>query len=118
MKIFIQLISACFIFFSSMSAVAEPTDHHETEEIKAKTFIVMDLKDPESARFRNVFTKENKKEDGSISYLVCGEINAKNSYGAYVGYKPFYYSDGWGERLSSDNQETFTMMFDALCLGK
>lgn len=45
------------------------------------------LKDPESARFRNVHIGidilGNKK--------VCGEINAKNAFGGYTGFTPFVF---------------------------
>jgi len=39
------------------------------------------LKDPFSAQFRDFFTVSSGK--------VCGQVNAKNSYGAYVGWKLF-----------------------------
>ena len=42
------------------------------------------LKDPESARFRNLHLVDYK---GGL--LACGEVNAKNSYGGYVGFSPF-----------------------------
>lgn len=38
------------------------------------------LKDPESAQFSNIYVTQN---GGSPS--VCGFVNAKNSYGGYVG---------------------------------
>ena len=41
------------------------------------------LKDPESAQFR----KFRKVSDGEI----CGEVNAKNSYGGYTGFSAFIY---------------------------
>lgn len=42
------------------------------------------MKDPEGARFRGVkFTLFEGRP------IVCGEINGKNSYGAYVGYRWF-----------------------------
>ena len=47
------------------------------------------LKDPGAAQFRNIRWFENKHEDGSTSNLVCGEVNGKNSFGAYVGFRPF-----------------------------
>ncbi len=47
---------------------------------EAKTLAAQDLKDPSSAQFREVH-----KTGGAI----CGEVNAKNSYGAYVGFKHF-----------------------------
>lgn len=40
------------------------------------------LKDPAATQFRNV-------KKGSPGF-VCGELNGKNSYGAYVGFKRFY----------------------------
>ena len=48
----------------------------------AKKTIADSLKDPDSVKFRNV-----KKSDRTGA--VCGEFNAKNSFGAYVGFSPF-----------------------------
>ena len=42
------------------------------------------LKDPESAKIRKA---RMVRYQGKI--LVCGEVNAKNSYGGYVGYTRF-----------------------------
>lgn len=42
------------------------------------------LKDPSSAQFRNV-----RLVPWGGEKVVCGEINAKNSYGGYVGFKRF-----------------------------
>lgn len=44
------------------------------------------LKDPESAQFRNVKIAVNTVGEKS----VCGQVNAKNSYGGYTGFKSFY----------------------------
>lgn len=49
----------------------------------AKTDVANRLKDPMSAQFRNV----KLTKDGN----VCGEVNGKNSYGAYSGFVSFYY---------------------------
>jgi hypothetical protein len=46
----------------------------------AKAAVTAVLKDPESARFGAITT------DGKI---VCGSVNAKNSFGGYVGPKVF-----------------------------
>ena len=58
-------------------------------EVKAK------LKDPESAQFRNqqFFASHITYADGvrvPVAYTICGEINAKNSYGGYSGYRRFF----------------------------
>lgn len=58
------------------------TEAEAVEE--AKRAAASKLKDPEAARFRNVVIKSYI--DGKI---ICGELNGKNSYGAYVGYRPF-----------------------------
>lgn len=47
----------------------------EQDKIKSR------LKDPDSAEFRNVFV--------SSKYAVCGEVNAKNSFGGYTGFVRF-----------------------------
>lgn len=49
------------------------------------------LKDPNSAQFQNV----------KVGYAgtVCGEVNGKNAYGAYVGFKRFMVSDSLGIEL-------------------
>ncbi len=44
------------------------------------------MKDPESAKFRNLTSSRNSN--------VCGEVNAKNSYGGYVGFKRFLALNG------------------------
>lgn len=44
------------------------------------------LRDPESARFRGV--RVVREADGGNA--LCGELNARNAYGGYVGYEAFY----------------------------
>jgi hypothetical protein len=57
----------------------------------AKNEIASDMKDPESSKFRDLhFVRAGEKQDGTVDGYVCGEINSKNSYGAYAGYTPFY----------------------------
>jgi len=47
------------------------------------------LKDADSAKFRDVRVLAKTLKDGSVAFDVCGEVNAKNSYGAYGGYSVF-----------------------------
>lgn len=60
----------------------------------AKVFVANGLKDPDSAKFRNVKVKWGN---------VCGEVNAKNSYGGYVGYRRFYAIDGTDLHMEGSN---------------
>ncbi|QFU23158.1 hypothetical protein FM038_014055 [Shewanella eurypsychrophilus] len=57
------------------------------------------LKDPESVQFRNFKIKRGGDYSGAslpdAVRIVCGERNAKNSYGGYTGFKTFYV-DGSG----------------------
>lgn len=43
-----------------------------------------DLKDPASAQFRDIKYKADKG-----AWTMCGEVNAKNSYGAFTGFQKF-----------------------------
>ncbi len=83
---------------------------------RMKHIVVQDFQDPDSARFKNLQLKSfqwsifkrittfrvagpNSKYVESLSELLtydpmlmelCGEVNGKNVFGAYVGYKAFY----------------------------
>jgi len=75
----------------------------------AKAAIAMKMKDPESARFAGVVVSPK----GST---VCGWVNAKNSYGGYVGYKPFYVMGRFAEVRDEDdvalsNRSIFAMIW-------
>jgi hypothetical protein len=61
-------------------------------EAVVKEFYSNILKDPYSAEYRNItgpkkFWLSDRSKGSRYGYLVCVTINAKNSYGAYVGYK-------------------------------
>ena len=62
-------------------------------EREARKYVIGTLRDPQSAQFRNL-----KVVDGSIDgrgeKLVCGEVNAKNAMGGFVGFQPFIYIAG------------------------
>lgn len=72
---------------------------------QAKESVTRKLKDPESARFRGVFTMRGS---------VCGEVNAKNSYGGYVGFKRFLAIEGLLVMLDDDGM-AFAQMHDETC---
>lgn len=49
------------------------------------------LKDPDSAEFSNLVVYQQKAapRDTVFGYTLCGEVNAKNSFGGYGGYQKF-----------------------------
>lgn len=72
------------------------------------------FKDPDSVKYRSLFV--------SISSFptLCGEVNAKNSYGAYVGFRRFY---AMGIDLitrveDTENGMPFGEMWRSACGGK
>jgi hypothetical protein len=58
---------------------------------EAKRSVADLFKDPDSVRFCDIGIYQRYNSD---QRFLCGEVNAKNSYGAYVGYKTFYATKG------------------------
>lgn len=54
----------------------------------------MDFKDPESLKVRSVSVYKTTRTYGETrryGYLICGEYDAKNGYGGYMGYEKVGY---------------------------
>lgn len=76
------------------------------------------MKDPSSAEFRGDF---HRSLNGVDDYVVCGEVNAKNSYGGYVGYKHYYQIAGELPQIAPDNSfefEGYWLRYLAACTGE
>jgi hypothetical protein len=61
-------------------------DTSQVDVERYKDLLARKMKDPSSVQFRDVYVPE-KSESGLPA--ICGEYNAKNSYGAYVGFQRF-----------------------------
>ena len=57
------------------------------------------LSDPASAEFQDV------KRCPSDENVIIGDVNSKNAYGGYTGFRPFLYRDGVA--VFSDDTERF-----------
>lgn len=79
-------ILAVVATLGSAHAAGAVSDNEKLLE-RARQAAAHDLKDPGSAQFRSL------EISPTLPSNVCGEINAKNSYGAYVGFQPFRYDD-------------------------
>lgn len=55
------------------------------------------MKDPSAVQFRALHV--------GASGALCGEMNAKNSYGGYVGFKPFVVQDGQATIVTDEGRE-------------
>lgn len=58
---------------------------------EAKRAVAAKMKDPESARFADVAHRVSPNARGEPTDVVCGMVNAKNSFGGYTGARPFVY---------------------------
>jgi len=56
--------------------------------------VTVGLKDPASAQFRNVALNQARS-------ALCGEVNAKDGVGGYVGFRPFVVSDSGAAVLNT-----------------
>lgn len=79
------------MLFASVSVAAETADARIDA---AHQLVERKLKDPSSVQYRKVRFIDDEA-------AVCGEFNAKNSYGGYVGFKPFVV-DGSGKIFVMD----------------
>ncbi|MBW6023369.1 hypothetical protein CGB74_26660, partial [Klebsiella pneumoniae] len=64
-----------------------------------------ELKDPESATFKNQII-------GRDGY-VCGQVNAKNSFGAYAGFKRYVSKSGI--TIIDDGGTEFSKLWGEIC---
>lgn len=74
---------------------AAPIEQESAREVGARDvqFARSRMKDPDSARFDSVRVFRFNAFGKSID-MTCGNVNAKNSYGGYVGSKPFWVYEG------------------------
>jgi len=71
----------------------------------SKAILADQLKDPDSAKYRRVAV---------IRGSVCGEINAKNSMGGYVGYRRFMVVDE--SSAIDDDSAQFEELWGTACV--
>lgn len=94
-----------------LGATLQLADADQTTQLgtsAAERLAARDLRDPDSARFRDV--RVYLTETGA--QVVCGEINGKNAYGAYVGYRGFIVA---GENVIREGDATYSVLRGAMC---
>lgn len=81
----------------------------QSDQARAENLVRATLKDPESASFKDFSRVSRGKGDDKI----CGQANAKNSYGGYVGYRQFYVdADG---KVRFEGSEVDTLLVKSVC---
>lgn len=117
---------ARMVFFVSVIIVLVSCGISDNEIVeKAKLVVGTALKDPGSAQYRNIkitrYPKEIAKTQTPPSFWsVCGEVNSKNSFGGYAGFKRFMVRDGSttpiyeGQLSTKSDIELFELIYE-LC---
>jgi len=76
---------------------------------EGKAAILANLKDPDSAKFKGLFTARDT--------FLCGEVNAKNSMGGYTGFQRFVTMGSPGLTWFDNGDVKFIEQWGTLCLG-
>lgn len=61
---------------------------------KARSLVSEELFDPTSPIYRNEVVASETMANGKKVLMVCGEVNAKNRMGAFVGFKQYTVAEG------------------------
>ncbi len=86
------------IFVSVTACHGSDDDGLKTQAMQRVSAV---LKDPDSAKFQNLRVVTNSKGQ----QCVCGEVNARNSFGGYTGYKEFAFAGGVANILDGSSGE-------------
>ena len=89
MKLWIGVVLPLAVM-SGNAMARDALTSQEKEIIMTAVKVKGDLKDPDSAQFRWVRLSADVDTNAPhVSASYCGLVNAKNSYGGYVGYRPY-----------------------------
>ena len=78
-----------YLAMACVCVLATPSANADEAVIETAQTRVRDvLRDPQSAEFRNLSYRQGRT---NLPDVVCGEVNARNAFGGFVGYAPFVY---------------------------
>lgn len=107
MKNTVILIFLIALIGCTKSEQEKLNDEKKSLDIKVQNIVRDNLKDGDSAKFQNQIN-------------LCGEVNAKNSFGAYTGYQRYivttdkiYFENEFNSDTTSIN--AFNQVWDAEC---
>ena len=81
---FVYLVAGSIAIVFSQLAAAQSAPN--LNEKLLREAMANHLKDAESARFKSIVYKPT---DAAGMWEMCGEVNAKNAFGGYVGFNKF-----------------------------
>lgn len=77
---------------------------------ETKQALTRNFKDPSAAQYRNLAVYS---DDGELA--LCGEVNAKNGFGAYIGFTPFAASPDHINLPKSADDSVFPILYKIRC---
>lgn len=77
----------------------------------AQDAITYNFRDPGAAQFRGLSGYVLSTGDR----VVCGEVNGKNAFGAYVGFQPFYVRLSGGAVAAQGIQTNLYAAYEGMC---
>ncbi len=92
MRLFPAAIAGCLALAACVNAndtpvATRPVPVTAQDRGVIQSAIIDGMKDPGAAQLRNVVAYDLSDGQGRA---ICGELNGKNSFGAYVGFQPFF----------------------------
>jgi len=75
---------------------------------QAKRAVLHDLKDPDSAKFRDV-------RNCPTGFYETGEVNSKNAYGGYAGFQRFYANSAGAHFIDNDTSTEDVSDYERMC---
>lgn len=87
LPVFALALSGCMQMTPIVASA--PVSLSSTMLAEIQSEVTHDFFDPGSAQFRNIRAVDVRLETGETERRVCGHVNGKNRYGAYVGFSMF-----------------------------
>jgi hypothetical protein len=113
MRATVGAIAASALVFAT-AAAAQKSDAGTAAFIdEAKANLTETFKDPQSAQYRSLFI--SKYGDARV---LCGEVNGKNSYGGYVGFRRFAAAATPGPKFIATSAAYAYDQAERMCEGK
>lgn len=117
MKI-IAVLLLCYTLTTTAALAGQEDAYNKTRDVKkiawmdkGKAMVKVKLKDPGSAQFRSVYFNRGAQNIP----VTCGQVNSKNSLGAYGGFQRFV-SGGRSDLTFLEEQVSdFDTAWNSLC---
>ena len=81
-------------------------------QFHGKELVLETLSDPNSAEFKDVFRSSFRGKDGIEA--TCGQVNAKNKFGGFVGFRKFYVVGGHVSIVDKSGEAYMTEYYEKL----